>query len=178
MKLDSSGDWQTGTHDARGLRRTREPRAPAPLPSRRACPAAPPPSTPHRCGSPQELAQPGRAVRRRCQRPAHLDHRRSAAQLDYDLRRRDRRGALHRDRNKCCVCRHRTRCGHGRRRDRRLYLGALGRDHPATQQVCVQPVIQCHRGNRYPGLAAGGYNARLELIAVPATPSPIPTTAV
>ena len=85
-----------------------------------------------------------RVGRRRSQRPAHLHHRRSTAWLDHDLVRGDRR-ALHLNRNKCRVCRHRTRCAN-RPRDRIRPLGAFCRYHPASQQIGVQTMVERHRG--------------------------------
>ena len=58
-----SGDWpagwQTGTRDAGGLHRTRQPRGPVPFRYQRACPVDSPQARSPRCESLQQLTPPG-----------------------------------------------------------------------------------------------------------------------
>src|SRR5690349_21493342 len=117
-------------------------------------------------GSSQPLAQPGGAIASRLRRPADRDGGGATAQLDADVA--------------CCTqlwClrnpgqRHEflpRRTARGRRRaTNRLVL-----HHPAAQQICIQSVGQCHRGQRYARTAALLDYLRFELSAVvAATPA-------
>lgn len=115
------------------------------------------PATPRRCGSPQQLAQPHRALGRRGRRPRHTHARRPTLQVDADVQRRRR---------------------HRRRDDRQrdeLIPGAFapaafapfGNPKPPVHQVGVQPMLErhpCHRRSR--GRAFGHNHPILECLSV------------
>src|SRR5581483_1573885 len=77
---------RTDTHDGLVPLRTRSPRALAPYPRQRACPAAPPQTTLSPPGSLQDLTQPDPTLVHRGSGPQHRYSHGAAADLDLDRR--------------------------------------------------------------------------------------------
>ena len=157
---------QSGSRDGPVRRRTLALRWPAIGRHRCACRWAEPPARRYRCGSPQELAQPGGALRSRGARPTDADRHRPTTHLEPDVG--------------CSRCRIRWRHLHRHERrsrpvqwsDRRTAAAPLGFHHPSSRQVRVDAVGHGDSGLGHAWHAAGRDHLRLELGAVGAPAAP------